>query len=345
MNKKKRTHECDKEHLLKKIRKLEKKIRKLPDSVEESDNNEICEEGLLLSPVIMDSDEQEIYTTRVDHQDTPPLGSPTQQIESSHNDNSDNDQILDDSVLNILGAVQSEQKGATLHKEIANRWTELLTNGLKKEEKEEISKSNLPFQNCPEQCAPKLNPEVKAALPESARKRDQVIESRQKQISTVLSCLGSALQGCVSGSDVKEILKKVNQASRLISDTLYLDSRSRRSLVLFCINKDMKDSLQQTRPHEYLFGKNLSEQIKTAKSVQKSVQDLKVPQKKNNFGNRNTDNTVKNINARALNWRGPPRQGGSLRGQQRQAGGPTFNRGQTKKEERPRERHQRYTRR
>ncbi|KOB72780.1 ORF1p [Operophtera brumata] len=271
MNKKKRTNECDKEHLLKKIRKLEEKIRKLPVLVEESDNNEICKEGLLLSPVIMDSDEQEIYATRVDHEDTPPLGSPTEQIESSHNDNSDNDQILDESVLEILGAVHSEQKGVTLHQEIATSWTEILTNGLKKEEREEISKSNLPFQNCLELCAPKLNPEVKSALPESARKRDQVIESRQKQISTVLSCLGSALQGCVRGSDVKDILKKVNQASRLLCGTLYLDSASRRSLVLFYINKDMKESLQHTRPQEYLFGNDLSEKIKTAKSVQKSV--------------------------------------------------------------------------
>ncbi|KOB66272.1 ORF1p [Operophtera brumata] len=198
-------------------------------------------------------------------------------------------------------------------------WTEILTNGLKNEEREKITKSDLPFQNCLELCAPKLNPEVKAALPESARKRDQ--------ISTVLSCLGSALQGCVSGSDVKNILKKVNQASRLLCDTLYCDSRSRRSPVLFCVNKDMKEYLQQTKPQEYLFRKDLSEQIKTAKSVQKSVQDLKVPEK-NSFGNRNLDNTVKNNNARALNWRGPPRQDGSVRGQQRQAGEPTFNRGQ-----------------
>lgn len=258
-----------------------------------------------------------------------PLSTPPCELEEELEESLPIDDPLDESILEILGAVETKQKGTNLHKEIVSRWIEVIENGLKKEEKDEIIKTHLPFENCPQMCTPKLNPEVKAALPEAARKRDQIIETRQKQVSTVLSCLGMALQGCINGADHKEILEKIMNASKLLCDTLHLDSKGRRSLILFCINKDMKESLLQTKPQEYLFGKDLSEQIKTAKSVQKSVQDLKVPQKKPNVVIRNVHTPVK-TNARALNWRGPPRQG--VRTQK--PGGPSYRgRAQTRKKE------------
>ncbi|XP_063837657.1 uncharacterized protein LOC135086794 [Ostrinia nubilalis] len=177
-------------------------------------------------------------------------------------------------------------------------------------------------------CAPKLNKEVAAALNDMAKKRDQVIETRQKQMSTALACVGQALQMCIGDHQQQKltIIKKLNEAGRLLSDSIFLETKGRRNLVLSTINKDLKDSLLETESGDYLFGDNLIEKIKTAKAVQKSGKELKVivNDKKKTFVRR-PETSAKNDNNRALNWRGPPRVG-SQRFQR--SGGPTYNRQQ-----------------
>ncbi|KAI5638463.1 hypothetical protein NE865_08929 [Phthorimaea operculella] len=187
--------------------------------------------------------------------------------------------------------------------EIAERWQEILEKGLKKEEKEELTKLNPPFENCPKMVAPKLNKEVGAALNDNGKKRDALIELRQKQMSTSLSCLGQALQLCIKSTmDNKlDIIKKLNDSSRLLCDAMYLDTRGRRTLVLSSINKNLKDSLLETEPNEFLFGDNLTDKIKTAKAVQKSGKELKTFSDEKKQKKKPEPEKKK-----SLNWRGPP---------------------------------------
>ncbi|XP_045445340.1 uncharacterized protein LOC123653397 isoform X2 [Melitaea cinxia] len=94
-----------------------------------------------------------------------------------------------------------------------------------------------------------------------------------------------------------------------------MDTRGRRSLLLSVTNKNMKDFLVQSEPGSFLFGDNLTDQIKTAKSVQKSGEDLKIPQVKK-LTSRPTTSGPKFSGAqnKSLNWRGPPRGKAKKRG-------------------------------
>lgn len=229
---------------------------------------------------------------------------------------------LEDNVLEILGmAPQTEAIGENLHKQIVERWAVIIKKGLAKEEKEKIQTDNPPFTNFEVMKPPKLNPEVNAAVNDVARKRDQIIYRRQQQIATALSCLGSALQFNMKDQKL-EAIKKLNDASRLLCDSLFMDTRGRRSLLLSVTNKNMKEFLIQSEPGSFLFGDNLTDQIKTAKSVQKSGEELKIPQVKK-FTPRPTTSGPRPSGAqnRSLNWRGPPRgeakkRGGHHRGPQ-----------------------------
>ncbi|KAL0879612.1 hypothetical protein ABMA27_003331 [Loxostege sticticalis] len=294
--------EEDKYHLLKKIRRLEKKIISLPESDEEV--REI-EEGEIESDKENDLPEVEFLE------------------ECILDENKEDD--LEEEVLNILGVAPAPAPiKESLHKQIAERWCEILNKGLKKEEKETITKENPAFENVPKMTAPRLNKEVAAALNDTAKRRDQVIENRQKQMSTALACIGQALQLCLGDKKNLTIIKKMNEAGRLLCDSIFLETKARRNLVLSTINKDLKESLQETESADYLFGENLTEKIKTAKAVQKSGKELKVDERKKTFARQPEVSNPKSHKARTLNWRGPPQAGAPQRFQR--SGGPAFNR-------------------
>ncbi|XP_045447501.1 uncharacterized protein LOC123655791 [Melitaea cinxia] len=310
----KRKHaDKSRERLLKKIKKLEEKIRRISSDSDSSD------EDIVASPIIQSLENKENEPPALEDIEPEMFN---EVVDCEEEPIPEEEEQLEENVLEILGvAPQTEAKGENLHKQIVERWAVIVKKGLDKEEKEKIQIENPPFTNFSEMTPPKLNPEVNAAVNDVARKRDQIIFKRQQQVSTALSCLGSALQ--LSMKDQKlEAIKKLNDASRLLCDSLFMDTRGRRSLLLSVTNKNMKDFLVQSEPGSFLFGDNLTDQIKAAKSVQKSGEDLKIPQVKK-FTPRPTTSGPKFSGAqnKSLNWRGPPRgeakkRGGHHRGQQ-----------------------------
>ncbi|KAL4709214.1 hypothetical protein ACJJTC_010514 [Scirpophaga incertulas] len=144
---------------------------------------------------------------------------------------------------------------------------------------------------------PKLNPEIVAAVSEPVKKRDLIIAERQKQVGAALAALGMSLQLFLQNGERIEILKNINDAAKILCNTFYSDTMSRRSLISAVINKDMKESLTGDTD-SFLFGSDLSEKIKLTKAAQKSVKDLRI-----NASNKPTI-TPK---TKSLNWRAPPR--------------------------------------
>lgn len=59
------------------------------------------------------------------------------------------------------------------------------------------------------------------------------------------------------------------------SVTINLDRKRRKSLLLSVINKNVKDFLLQSGTEIYLFGEDLGEEIRTARSVKRSGQELR----------------------------------------------------------------------
>ncbi|XP_073964738.1 uncharacterized protein [Choristoneura fumiferana] len=330
---KKRSTEEKRTHLLEKIRKLDEKIKN-------SESEKAASDARLQSP------SQESHDDNVENINPEALDELVE--EGTDLTGLATEEEIDDSILEILGEGPSiDKKAQPLHNKIVVRWQEILKKGMKKEEKDKLAKDNPAFVNCELMSPPKLNPEVSAALAdkEMAKRRDQLIEKRQQQVSNALACLGSALQTCIK-EDLQvhklNIIKNLNDASRLLCDSIYLDTKGRRSLVLSVINKDMKEFLVQSEPKEYLFGENLGEKIKTARTVQKTGSDLKIPDNSRKFNNKQNGNATRKpftANNKALNWRGPPRTNVRMNGGTA-AGGPAHSsyRGgqfQRKKEERP----------
>lgn len=112
---------------------------------------------------------------------------------------------------------------------------------------------------------------------------------------------------------------------RLLGDCMYSDSTTRRTFILSALKKEMKDQIQSTKVDELLFGKDLSETLKAAKTVNKSGAELK-PQttpRPTGSGPRPSTST-----SQAKNWRAPvpQQQYRQPYRQQHPAGPPRFTR-------------------
>ncbi|CAG5038687.1 unnamed protein product [Parnassius apollo] len=203
-------------------------------------------------------------------------------------------QDLDAEALAVLGEINIEQKkGPPLHPEIANRWTPILCKGLKKEDKRELMQKYMPFENVPSLIAPTLNPECISAISASMLKRDTIIKEKQKQIAAVLTAIGSGLGSILKNGDKIEIIRNINDASKLLCDYFQSEINNRKILITNAVNHNLKETLKGDSDM-FLFGTNLAERIKNAKIIQRSGKDLKEKQER-----------LKGP-TKILNWRGPP---------------------------------------
>ncbi|RVE40663.1 hypothetical protein evm_014687, partial [Chilo suppressalis] len=207
--------------------------------------------------------------------------------------------------------------------------------GLTKEVKEEILDEYQVPSNCEFLFAPTLNPEAKVALSDPLVKRDSFLMQKQKQLGVALAALASATTLILANETSKQkLLKPISDACRILCDNHYIDTKSRRNLVISSTNTKLKDTLiESVRDKSWLFGENISEKLRTAKTIQKSGDDLKnhfKPTVRPNYpvkNNKNRLNYKRKTDNRPLpsapivtsadsgrgrhQWRAPPR-GGSL---------------------------------
>ncbi|CAG4930439.1 unnamed protein product [Parnassius apollo] len=154
-------------------------------------------------------------------------------------------QDLDAEALAVLGEINIEQeKGPPLHPEIANRWTPILSKGLKKEDKRELMQKYMPFENVPRLIAPTLNPECISAISASMLKRDTIIKEKQKQIAAVLTAIGSGLESILKNGDKIEIIRNINDASKLLCDYFQSETNNRKILITNAVNHNLKETLK-----------------------------------------------------------------------------------------------------
>lgn len=101
----------------------------------------------------------------------------------------------------------------------------------------------------------KLILRLKAAISETTSKRLGGMEQKQKQLASAISCLGEAISLLISQNNTDpNLLKLLMDASRIICDTQYSDSLTRRYFILASLKIDIKDQLLQTKIDTFLFG-------------------------------------------------------------------------------------------
>ncbi|CAG4935654.1 unnamed protein product [Parnassius apollo] len=183
-------------------------------------------------------------------------------------------QDLDAEALAVLGEINIEQeKGPPLHPEIANRWTPILSKGLKKEDKRELMQKYIPFENVLRLIAATLNLECISAVSASMLKRDTIIKEKQKQIAAVLTAIGSDLESILKNGDKIEIIRNINDASKLLCDYFQSEINNRKILIPNAVNHNLKETLKGDLDM-FLFETNFAERIKNAKIIQRYGKNL-----------------------------------------------------------------------
>jgi hypothetical protein len=185
---------------------------------------------------------------------------------------------LDEDILQVLGDAPKAEAplGPPIHKDVASRWQNILAKGLSKEVKENLTKEYLVPSNCDLLLAPALNPEVKVALPDPLVKRDSSLLYKQKQLGIALSALASVTEMVLSNETSKQkLLKPLSDACRIICDSHFTESRTRRGFIISSINAKLKQTLIDSSRDKFLFGENVSEKLKAAKTIQQSGEALK----------------------------------------------------------------------
>ncbi|XP_053617933.1 uncharacterized protein LOC128679599 [Plodia interpunctella] len=218
---------------------------------------------------------------------------------------------LDSEVLALLGdAPKLDIKfGKPTHRDLASRWQEILSKGLQKPVKDKLMDEYLIPANCDMLVAQTLNPEVKVALADNMVRRDASLLAKQKQLSVAIAAINQAIELTIAKESHSKILKPISDACRLLCDSHYSDTRTRRGFVISSINPELKETLTESNRDKLLFGEDICEKLKSAKNIRRSAADLKQIKndKPNVFNKNNFIKPNKNPKAR-LNWKTMPRK-------------------------------------
>ncbi|XP_044594341.1 uncharacterized protein LOC123271876 [Cotesia glomerata] len=187
---------------------------------------------------------------------------------------------LDVEIIEILGEdpLAEDPQVGVLHSEVATRWSNLISNGLKKELKSDLLAKYSRASNCQLE-AQTLNPEVAASMQNTAVKRDKFACEIQNIIGFAMLALGKGislmLEEKEDGVDRMELLKYISDSGRLLAEAHHKEAMTRRSFILPGMDKNIKEVLEKSKLDKFLFGEDLSEKIKSTKSIVKVAAEIK----------------------------------------------------------------------
>lgn len=176
------------------------------------------------------------------------------------------DDQLNEEVLAILGVdpLVSKRLNMRIHSSLQKRWRFGFQNGLDKQTKEELIQK---YGNSSGLTVPVLKPEL--AL---------IMQSRQNLAEAALNALGAVLTAFMEEKndiDRMDCLAKLNDASKLIVESMHSQTKSRRALILAGVEKNIRGILESSKPDKALFGEKLGEKIKENQNLEKVANALK----------------------------------------------------------------------
>lgn len=220
---------------------------------------------------------------------------------------------FDPDLLRALGDVEQEpaEFGENLQDDVAARFQKILQVGMKKDIKDELLKK-YPFpKNVPLAKSPTLNPEIGAMLAETCKLRDKRLLTKQDQLGKTLSAIGKALTGLLKKTpDIPEIIRTINDAGMLLADSHYIETDTRRSVIIPLIDKSLTDPFKDRKRDSFLFGEKLGDLVKDSRGIKKTGQLIQP-----------STSASSNLNARGPSSRGARHQRGGQAYPHR-AGGP-----------------------
>ncbi|KAI5635920.1 hypothetical protein NE865_11339 [Phthorimaea operculella] len=185
---------------------------------------------------------------------------------------------LDPEILSALGEStdDSPKYGPVIHEKLARLWLPLLRKGMEKEAKEKLIKLHLIPENCALLQAPKLNPEISAAVSDATRARDKRVESVQQQLGAGITALNRGLELLLEeGSDRLQAVKFLSESSRILCDLHFVETTARKKFITTALDKAFVNVIQDVDRDDTLFGNKLSEKIKASKMIEKQGLQIK----------------------------------------------------------------------
>lgn len=199
-------------------------------------------------------------------------------VNAEINDEDTSQTPISEGFLNIFGEDPhlKDTKTFELHPAIASRWQFIIQKGLTSEQSVEInSKYQVPsnVQLNP----PDINPEIASIMSLAHKNKDTSLVNLQKQIGLALLTLGHSLgELIITGNSNNKIVDPIWDSARVLANTFHEITEKRKQFILPLVNYNMKVILEQTETtKEFLFGGNLTDNIKAAKSIESTSKNLK----------------------------------------------------------------------
>nr|CAI5830805.1 unnamed protein product [Callosobruchus analis] len=185
--------------------------------------------------------------------------------------------------IDILGTnpIESAAVGPEIHAEIASRWTTFCRTGLDKDDRKSLIEKYPSPSNVEGLSPPILNAEISACLTENLLKQDKFLSTLQKQIAAAMSAIALPMNVFFSNpsEEMNAHLQHLANGSKLLADVMHSLSRHRRYGLSNTMNNNIRKVVMDRPIEGFLFGEDLSNQIKTAQELKKSHRKRRREQK------------------------------------------------------------------
>lgn len=186
-----------------------------------------------------------------------------------------------------------------VHPRILSRWQYYLRKGVPEEEIKELLKK---YKVPKEWSAPALNNVVKKAITSNQRIGDQYRKDIQDIAGVALTALSSVIQMLNDPDELPDkdlFLERLFDGAKLLAELSNRQSESRRACILPSLSQDSKDSLQESKPDDLLFGSNFNDKMKEAQITNELAKQLRHAPLRSN-------NSKFNLNSRGPGGNRPP---------------------------------------
>ncbi|CAB0020386.1 unnamed protein product [Nesidiocoris tenuis] len=196
----------------------------------------------------------------------------------------DNDVSLDDDLIDIVGKNPEASTGPSprpLNEALVPRWRYTLGYGLDKDDWTKLMEKTMIPANLPELIPPAINDEIVNIIPKTSKVKDTSLISLQASLGKGLSALAVPSDVLLSKNNNipsetnKLLLQHISDSAKLIAHSFHYVSIMRRNLLYPHLNSSVKELTDKLSPSTFLFGNDLTEKIKSVKSIQNAAKDLK----------------------------------------------------------------------
>ena len=198
---------------------------------------------------------------------------------------------LKDSLKEALGDPNaSKSMKVQINAQIIASWKTYMVKGLPQEEKDRLLEK---YAVADELKAP-INPPIAAKLTDKNSKqlkKDGYRYDAQHITSLALTVLGGAITMANEAADDEEGVdlitfgERLLDAGKLLTESQFCQTNSRRSCIAPIFPKNIKEALKQTSPDAYLFGSNLPDVLKQIKETESLLDSTKNSSEYKSSGN------------------------------------------------------------